>query len=87
VVVIFYVQLLVTLKRSIFWKVTRLMSTAMAVLITRGILSSSSDSSGHVGKMRQEHRLTLAKIQQKYHPKFHPRFHPHSPSMPWASQV
>lgn len=33
------------LKRSIFWKVARLMSTAMAVLMTRGILSNNSDSS------------------------------------------
>lgn len=35
----------VTWKRAIFWKVARLMSTAMAVLITRGNLSSSSESS------------------------------------------
>lgn len=42
-----------TLKRSIFWKVVKLMSTAMAVLITRGMLSSSSDSSEST-KVKQE---------------------------------
>lgn len=38
-------QLCFTWNSAIFWKVAMLMSTAMAVFITRGILSSSSDSS------------------------------------------